>query len=690
VKKFHFGVLIPAVALLAAAATGGSQPARVLAAGSATIDGSAPVSWDFGPVGGLAGGGVTDSFDLTVQLPAPDATYYSPDTRQGTTHAAVLTVTLTWTGNDPTQAVTLSAVDPASASVGNDTLGAVNDGSDTNVFTLQNPLNTKYTLTASTVTGTSSTTVAPHAVATLRLIDLAAQPQPAQPQGVPGFDTFHIPLSLMPITPEETNVLHGRAFGEPSIGVDPRTDAVMYQAGLYTIKGTFTQPPNSTQVTSQFSDVSDAPLTNSASEDAILAVDPGTGRTFVSQLSGACSIGAVSTDDGTSWIPSPHPCQTPAGPDHQTIGAGPYAPPLAGNPGLAYPDAVYYCSQSVVTASCALSVDGGLTYGAASPTWTSSQCFGLHGHVKVAPDGTAYVPDKACGAPECLIVTSTAGPNCHPGFAVSTNNGLNWTVHTINDGHFRYYTTGDPSIGIGSAGTMYYGYGDRDGHPKIAVCTSQGTSCGPSKDVGGSFHIENTEMATVVAGDDNRAAFAFLGSTMPGDDQQASFHGTWNLYVATTYDGGNTWTTTDVTPNAPIQRGCIEFNASCPSARASNDQRNLLDFNDLTIDREGRIVAAYTDGCQQDPTPAAGHGSCANDATRLSGLNPEIEGPAIARQSCGLGLYAAFDAGSVPCSLTANTPETARTGALVLGGLGAVGIGIVVQRRRRNRTMRAA
>jgi hypothetical protein len=237
---------------------------------------------------------------------------------------------------------------------------------------------------------------------------------------------------------------------------------------------------------------------------------------------------------------------------------------------------------------------------------------------------------------------------------------------------------------------VYYGYGDRDGHPKIAVCTSQGTACGPSKDVGASFHIENTEMATVVAGDDNRAAFAFLGSTMPGDDQQASFHGTWNLYVATTYDGGNTWTTTDVTPNAPIQRGCIEFNGSCPSARASNDQRNLLDFNDLTIDREGRIVAAYTDGCQQDPMPAAGHGSCATDATRLSGLNPEIEGPAIARQTCGLGLYAAFDARSVPCSLTANTPETARTGALVLGGLGAVGIGLVVQRRRRNRAMRAA
>ncbi|MFN2581747.1 MAG: hypothetical protein ABR498_03285, partial [Candidatus Dormibacteria bacterium] len=119
-----------------------------------------------------------------------------------------------------------------------------------------------------------------------------------------------------------------------------------------------------------------------------------------------------------------------------------------------YPNAVYYCSQSVAFAGCALSVDGGLTYGNQNPMWTSDQCFGIHGHVKVAPnDGTVYVPDKMCGAPECLIATSTASPHCQPGFAVSTNNGATWTVHTINDMHARLYNTGDPSIGIGANGT---------------------------------------------------------------------------------------------------------------------------------------------------------------------------------------------------------------------------------------------
>lgn len=301
--------------------------------------------------------------------------------------------------------------------------------------------------------------------------------------------------------------------------------------------------------------------------------------------------------------------------------------------------------------------------------WTSAECFGLHGHVKVAPDGTVYVPNKACGAPECLVVTSTATPVCHPGFAVSTDNAQTWTIHLIKDGHTRYYDTGDPSIGIGSKGTVYFGYGNATGAPMVAVCTNHGNTCRPSVNVGQRFHIRNTEMPTVVAGDDNRAAFAFLGSATPGDDQQSNvtvtdssgkvvnkvmpwenFMGAWHLYIAVTYDGGRHWTTVDATPNTPVQRGCIEFAASCPSSRGSDDQRNLLDFNDITIDGQGRIVAAFTDGCQPDLGPPKNHGTCLTDATRLSGLSPEIEGPAVARQSCGRGLYARFDALMKPCA----------------------------------------
>lgn len=666
---------------------GTATPARAATPASATIDGSAPVSWDFASIGGPTG--ATDTFALTVKLPAAASTYYAPDVRQGSAHAAVLTVTMTWTGSNPDETYSLSA-SPGKApntTVGNDTGAATNDGSNINIFTLQNPDNDTYTFTASNFDGIAVDSDSPHAVATLKFYDLASQAQPPEPSGAAGFTNYHIPLALMPPTPEETTVLGGRAFGEPSIGVNPKTNNVMYQAGLYTIKAHFDD--SKTPAVPTYTDVSDAPLTNTASEDAILFLDQNTGRTLVSQLTLACSLSAVSDDDGTSWTPAAKPCETPPAVDHQTIGGGPFAAPLPA--GVVYPDATYYCSQNIAEAECALSLDGGLTYGAAVPMFNSSNCFGLHGHIKVAPDGTAYVPNKACGSPECLIATSTAGPGCHPAFAVSTNNGASWTVNTINDGHTRLYDSGDPSLGIGAKGTMYFGYGDRDGKPKVAVCTGQGSTCGPSVDVSGPFQIANTEMAEVVAGDDDRAAMAFLGSTTPGDDQENSFVGTWHLYIAMTYDGGKTWTTTDATPDHPIQRGCIEFNASCPSTRGTDDQRNLLDFNDATLDAQGRVIAAYTDGCQPEVATPPGHGPCLTDATRLSGLPTEIQGPAMARQNCGRTLFAKFDAQAVSCAAAPVTvPESPRTWGLLVGGLLVTGLVVAEERRRRMRRVRAA
>ena len=665
-RSRRVGGRLPIVWLVCAtvALAGASAPCAAVAAtpSKGTVAVGQPASWRFAPAGGPSGS--SDSYKLTVKLPGDPAKLYASNVRTGTDYAVVLQIRLTWSGSSPDDTLGLSGSDPSGTSVGDDTLAVTNQGGNTNLYMLQNPLSQTYTITASNQLGNTTSAVPSRAVATLRVVHLGATPQPSPAAGAPRFTNFHIPLSLMPPRPEEQTVLGGRAFGEPSIGVNPKTDAVMYQAGLYTMRGTFDDSTSPARAT--WADVSDDPLTTSASEDAILAVDRATGRTFVSQLALACSLGAVSDDDGATWTPAAKACQTPPAVDHETIGAGPFAPPLTGT---LYPNAVYYCSQNVAYASCALSLDGGITYGhGLSPMFNSTECFGLHGHIKVGPDGTVYVPNKACGAPECFITSTTAGPNCHPGFAVSDNDGQTWTVHTIKDGHTRYFNTGDPSIGIGSRGTMYYGYGDADGHPKIAVCTQHGSTCGPSTDVGKAFHVENTEMATVIAGDDDRAAFAFIGSTTPGDDQQNNvdvtdangkvvnrvhpwhnFMGTWHLYVAVTRDRGRHWTTTDATPDVPVQRGCIEFDGNCPSSRGSDDQRNLLDFNDLTIDREGRILAAYTDGCQPDLGPPTRHGTCRTDATRLSGLNPEIEGPAVARQSCGPGLYAKYDSRMRPC-----------------------------------------
>src|SRR5205085_3236155 len=236
--------------------------------------------------------------------------------------------------------------------------------------------------------------------------------------------------------------------------------------------------------------------------------------------------------------------------------------------GAVYPNAIYYASQCVADAVCAVSLDGGLTFGPSVPIFTVSDCAGLHGHVKVAPDGTVYIPDKACGGNIPLLNGGTVA------VIVSEDNGVTWAIRTVPDGASP--GEWDPSVAISADGTVYLGYQGANGHARVAVSHDKGVSWAPSVDVGiasGSVHtdtpegIHNIVFPAMVAGDANRAALAFYGSTTadgPGEDHSGGpnddpslFTGVWYLYIATTYDGGQTWTTQNVTPGDPIQRGPI-------------------------------------------------------------------------------------------------------------------------------------
>ena len=96
----------------------------------------------------------------------------------------------------------------------------------------------------------------------------------------------------------------------------------------------------------------------------------------------------------------------------------------------------------------------------------------------------------------------------------------------------------------------------------------------------------------IVAGDGGvttgRAAFAYYGTTTDGTDTDPSFPGVWYLYISSTFDGGQTWTTVNATPGDPIQRGGICGDGDC---------RNMLDFFDAGIDKEGRVLVGWDDGC---------------------------------------------------------------------------------------------
>jgi hypothetical protein len=203
-------------------------------------------------------------------------------------------------------------------------------------------------------------------------------------------------------------------------------------------------------------------------------------------------------------------------------------------------------------------------------------------------------------------------------------------LHTVPDA--KTISPGsDPSVAAGANNTIYLGYVNSDGHAKIAVSRDRGIHWSKSRDAGTPFSVQNAEFAEVIAGDDSRAAFAFLGTQTSGDTQSADFTGVWHLYVAFTYDTGRTWTTVDATPADPVQRGCI-WNQG-----GSNPCRNLLDFNDITVDKFGRVLVGYADGCT---------GTCVTDKTQNASAGPATAQDAlatIARQVGGRGLLAAFD-----------------------------------------------
>jgi hypothetical protein len=186
----------------------------------------------------------------------------------------------------------------------------------------------------------------------------------------------------------------------------------------------------------------------------------------------------------------------------------------------------------------------------------------------------------------------------------------------------------DPSVGVGANGTVYYGYVGADGVPGVATSTDQGSTWKFRQAVGTEFAIKNAVFPTVVAGDDDRAAFAYLGTPTGGNYQDINnFHGIWHLYVSTTYDGGQTWVTSDATPNDPVQRGSI-----CTGGTTCGDDRNLLDFMDVTIDSHGRVEVGYADGCIKACVTSTAEADNGRDAYAT-----------IARQSTGRSLFAAYD-----------------------------------------------
>ena len=215
----------------------------------------------------------------------------------------------------------------------------------------------------------------------------------------------------------------------------------------------------------------------------------------------------------------------------------------------------------------------------------------------------------------------------------SRDNGLTWPAYAI-PGAVHPTRGFDPSIAAASDGGLFEAWGsDQQMHPLVAMSADGTAHWSNIVDLAGTVDppLAGSTFHTVVAGGPGRAAIAFLGTrhvpkpgVVPIDDPDA----VWDLYVSMTYDGGRTWKTTQVTTD-PVQRGII-----ADGGTTAVDGRNLLDFMDAGVTREGRVVVGFADGCiDKDGCTAAG-------ATSKTSTHQYAT---VAYQSSGRGLFAQYD-----------------------------------------------
>ena len=446
------------------------------------------------------------------------------------------------------------------------------------------------------------------ATVTIRLLVPPAPPPPAS--GLPPRFQVHTAPSAL-----------GNDAAEPSVGHNRFTQRAMFISYTQALRMSFREndpQPLPVACDATWEDKSGT-LTTLNTLDPILFTDEATGRTFNSQLSGANSLFEFTDDDGENWSPGQIAAPN-GGADHQSVASGPYpagqVPPTASWPASGAKRAVYYCSQSVASAFCSRSDDGGLTFGPGMLVKNPDCSVGsLQGHVKVAPDGTVYLPDSS----QCL---APLGETAEKVVAfVSNDAGVTWAVRPLPESQGG--AASDPSVGIATDGTAYMCYENADGRVRVAVSHDEGATWINDQDIGAALGIVASRFPQAIAGDPDRAACAFLGTTTTtGDPAALTFQGIWHPYVATTYDGGETWHLVNASPSDPIQ--------GHGGVGPSGTNRNLLDFNDLQIDDQGRLLFALADGCT---------GGCVKDPAK----NSFGAKATLIRQTGGRTLFAAFD-----------------------------------------------
>ncbi len=362
-------------------------------------------------------------------------------------------------------------------------------------------------------------------------------------------------------------------------------------------------------------------------------VDPITDRVFNVQMQGLeTSWICYSDDDGATWVGNPHDSGTTPINDHIKLATGPWTGSGYGIGGqftqAYYETAVYYCYNKLAGIFCFTSFDGGATFNTGGLIFgLATTNGGLHGAITSAPDGTVYVTPR--------VETPTV--------IVSDDNGLTWFDRTMGEDVGTPNPRKNSEVATDTESNGYHIWTGADEGVYMSRSTNSGETWEQTSIRISPSAVISTVFPQVDAGDPGRIAVTYLGSENASELNQSDIDGEpWDgnahyapsnvsYYLYITYslnalDPVPVFHTVRVSPD-PVQVGSICLNSGdCRDIGGSN--RNLLDFNDLHIDLEGRVYVAFADGCTD--SCATGNNSTPEDSrSRLGSVYFLGSGPSL-------------------------------------------------------------
>lgn len=320
--------------------------------------------------------------------------------------------------------------------------------------------------------------------------------------------------------------------------------------------------------------------------DPMVYVDPTTDRVFDIDQQAAVGCYQISHSDdlGDSWLGPFVGCVKPVV-DHQTIvAAKPRTLTTVG-----YDNVVYVCYNIIATVECIRSLNGGISFAPAGPINSpgveadGTLCSSLTGHAAAAPDGTMYIPRRACDDVYVII---------------TRDDGTTWEVVQVAKEPGAIGGTGtsgsDPAIAIDALGNAYYTYIALDGHAYLSTSSDAGLTWSTPVDVTRAG-VTATNLPKIAVGDEGRVALVYYGTSIENGYEatdEEMLNATWHGYLAIITDAltdAPTVTTSRLNDAAdPLVRG------PCGPGRCAGA---ILDFIDVEVDADGRAWAIFTDSC---------------------------------------------------------------------------------------------